>query len=532
MKKPLDISELTIEQKIGQMMLARLPIDQESLDFTLELIRNRSLGGIHIMHKKAGPGFFIKDELDMMKMVLEAADYPILICEDMENGFQRGQVVLPYQMMVGASGSEEYAYEYGKIAAIEAKAAGYNLVFGPIVDIAENPESSCVGFRSYGGSKELVSRMAAATIRAYQDCGMIVTAKHFPGFGPSPVDSHIGMVVLHGDEENLLENGIYPYTYAMEHADLSGVMMGHILAEKIDPELPASVSPKVIGLLRKQGFDGLIMTDSFAMIGMRTLYTDRECYQLAMAAGNDMVMGNYRSSVKDLYQAMLDAYHSGMVTESQIDAAAARVIHAQKKTMEPSKYSELTEQDRKAAEEMCAKAICADCRDGVSAALDKQERYLFVLQEGNQFYNPVTKRMEQDVCDLHTYESVLREKFPNSDFVTLPEFPIKPQIEDFLDKTLGYEHIVFTVLTKSVSYTGSADCTKRMIAVIDGVRKKTDAVVLFGNPYAAREFGEIPRIVYGFDGATAQKYTALALAGEHPVTGVLPVDIYKNRVGE
>ena len=522
-KKPLNYDELTMEQKVGMMMLARLPNDQESLDYTLELIRNHALGGIHIMHKRSGPGFFFADEREMMAKVQEAADYPILICEDMENGYQRGKTVLPYQMMVGATDCEAYAYEYGKIAAVEARKAGYNLVFGPIVDIAENPESSCVGFRSYGGNREIVSRMAAATIRAYQDCGMIVTAKHFPGFGPSPVDSHIGMVVLDGDENDLLENGMYPYLYAKEHADLSGVMVGHIMVPQIDPELPATVSPKIIGLLRKHGFDGLVMTDSFAMIGMRTRFTAEQCYQLAMAAGNDMVMGDYRTSVADLYDAMLRAYREGKVSEQQINDAARRVLKAQNQTLQLPRVTELTEQDVQAADEMCAKAICAICKDGVTPALDREEKYLFVLQEGNMFYNPVSKRVEKDTCDLKTYEQILREKFPNADFYYLPEFPIKPQIETFLNKTLSYQHIVFTVLTKSVSYTGSADCTKRMIALIDGVRSKTDAVVLFGNPYAAREFGCLPRVIFGFDGSTAQKYTALTLAGEHTPTGKLPV---------
>lgn len=521
--KPLDINCLSIEQKIGQMLLMRNPIDQDDFDFVIELIKNRALGGIHISHKYVKDNYYVKSERDILDKVLATADYPILICEDMEYGYPKGVVSMPYQMAIGSTGSEELAYEYGRITAIEAKKVGYNVVFGPIVDIAENPKACCVGSRSYGATKEFVARMAAATIRGYQDNGMIVAAKHFPGFGESEVDNHIGMVYLSGDEQKILEHEMYPYTYATKHADLSGVMMGHIMIPKLDPVYPASISPKAVQLLRSTGYNGLIMTDSFAMIGMTNYFPLPDCHKLAMAAGNDMVMTSYRMSAREAYGYMLDAWREGMVTEEQITSAAQHVIEAQNKTLKPAQKSELDDNDRNITRVMAEKAVAAQL-DGVDTlALDTSEKHLFIIQEGVMYKDPISGAIKADKCDLEVAAEVLKSRFKNADFMTLPEFPVKPQIEHTLATTLRYKSVVMVLANQSISYTGSSDACQRIVSIIDGLREKLSAIVLYGCPYAAREFGRIKRIVYGFDGKECQRIAALALAGEHTPTGRIPV---------
>ena len=523
MMKPLKLEELSVEQKIGQMLLARSPISKEDFAFILELVKNRSLGGIHISNYLMRYCTFETDEKVFLNKILETADYPILMCDDMEYGFPTGKYAMPYQMALGSTDSEELAYEYGKITAIQAKNAGYNLVFGPIVDIAMNPESCCVGVRSFGGDKEIVARMAAAVIRGYQDQGMVVTAKHYPGFGESAVDSHLGMVYLNGDEKLLMERELYPYTYAMEHADLSGVMVGHIMVPKVDPKYPATISPRLISLLRSTGYDGLIMTDSFAMIGMTNIFGIAECHKLAMKAGNDMVMTSYRISSKEAYDYMLSAYREGIVTGEQIDKAAARVIKAQNRTMKACEQKELTDRDIANIVKIGENSISATLSGVDSPALDTQKKHLFIIQEGIIFKNPLTGTVTQDDFKLDTAVGELKKDFPNSDFITLPEFPAKQQIERTMFKTINYDSIVMVLANRSVSYTGSSDTSKRMLSIMDALRAKLEAVLLFGPPYAAREYGNVKRIIYGYDGEDCQRYAALTLAGRHTPTGRLPV---------
>jgi beta-N-acetylhexosaminidase len=520
---PLVIQSLSTEQKIGQMLLMRNPIDQDDFEFVIELVRQRALGGIHISHKYVKDNYYAANERVILDRVLAAADYPILVCEDMEYGYPKGEVSMPYQMAIGATGSEELAYEYGRITAIEAKRAGYNLVFGPILDIAENPKACCVGSRSYGARKEFVARLAAATIRGYQDNGMVVAAKHFPGFGESAVDNHIGMVYLGGDEKAILEHEMYPYTWAARHAGLSGVMMGHIMVPKIDPIYPASISPKLIQLLRANGYQGLIMTDSFAMIGMTNLFPLPDCHKLAMAAGNDMVMTSYRMSARQAYGYMIDAHREGTVTEEQITQAALHVIEAQNKTLKPAQKAALDDADRGITRLMAKQAVAAQLSGVDTVALDTAVRHLFVIQEGVVYKDPISGAIKADKCDLEVATQVLKSRFRNADFVALPEFPAKPQIEHLMARTLEYSSVVMVLANQSVSYTGSSDASQRMVSIIDGLREKLSAIVLYGCPYAAREFGRIKRVIFGFDGMECQRVAALALAGEHTPVGRIPV---------
>lgn len=513
--KSLVLEDLTIEQKIGQMLLCRSPIDAEDKEFILELLRNKSLGGIHL-------GYRFKDDIPEL---LEAAGYPVLICENMEFGYEESCIKLPSPMAVSATDSEEMAYEFGRMTAIEAKTAGYNVVFGPIVDIAMNPLSSCVGPRAYGGDKETVARMATASIKGYQDQGMIVTAKHFPGFGESPVDSHIGMLYLKADEELLTERELYAYVKATEEADLSGVMVGHIMVPKVDPKYPASISPTLIGMLRKAGYNGLAMTDSLAMVGMTNLFGLEESHGLAMAAGNDMVMTSYRISAKTAYEYMLKAYKDGVVTEEQINEAAARVLEAQAKTLKQPQQKTLSQKDKDIAVKMSEDAITAKLFGVKEASISTEDKHLFILEVNNTFVDPETGESQVDDCGISESEELIKKWFPNSDIMKINEFPSRKQMEDTLSTTMKYDSIVMVTYNQSLSYMGSSDLTKRMLALMEGIAHKLSAVVLFGNPYAAREFPPVPRIIFGYDRGYCEEATFKVLSGNLAAKGKLPVNV-------
>ncbi|MBI5652387.1 MAG: hypothetical protein HZC40_18365 [Chloroflexi bacterium] len=522
--KSLVLSELSIEQKIGQMLLARPPINKKDKAYIHDLIKNHALGGIH------GTGKYRRfdsdlegDERDEVREYNEIADYPLLICEDMEFGYARGEIQLPPPLAIASTGSEKLSYEFGRITAIEARSAGYNTVFGPLMDIAMNPRSSCLGPRTFGNNKELVARMATAAIKGYQDQGMVVAAKHYPGFGESHVDSHMGMVYLSGDENSLIERELYPYIRAIQEADLSGVMVGHIMVPKIDAHYPASLSPRLIGLLRQIGFNGLIMTDSFSMVGVTNLFGMEECHRLAMMAGNDMVMTNYRIGAQTAYEYMLKAYQDGCISECQIDAAVTRVIAAQNRTLKKPTQTTITQREKDAAEKMAKRAIAVTLNQVDSAAIDVNQKHLFIIEQGNPFIHPESGKLYHEMNGLDVAVRVLKEKFANSDFVEMDEFPSKVEIEYVLNQTIPYDRVVMVTFNKSLSYMGSSDLTNRQLAFMEAISHKLVAVLLFGNPYAARQFIPVPRLIYGFDNALCQTFAVKTLTGEHIPSGHLPV---------
>jgi len=477
------------------------------------MIAEKKLGGIHL-----GSNMDISEYLD-------AADYPILICDNMEFGFSAGSTKEVHPLAVSAADSEENAYDWARNCAVEAKAKGFNVVFGPLVDIAMNPKSSCVGSRTFGGDKETVARIANAAIRGYQDNGMIVTAKHYPGFGESHVDSHIGMVYLKGDKGSLIKRDLYPYISAIKEADLSGVMVGHIMVPKIDPKYPATISQPLISLLREIGFDGLAMTDSFAMIGLTNMFGLRECHGMAMAAGNDMVMTSYRIKAMTAYEYMLEAFEKGVVTEEQINASVRRVIEAQNKTLKQPEQKELTEEDKSLSLRITEEAATAILNGVDSAAIATDKRHLFVVQTKNPFEDEQREGYKLEGRNMDYFTRRISEEFKNSDVILVNEFPSRRQMEDVCNISRDFESVVFVCFNKNIAYMGTSDLTRRTLSLIEGCAHKTSAVVIFGNPYAARELAPVRRIIFPYEGGYADETAIKVLTGELKPQGKLPLPV-------
>ena len=115
----------------------------------------------------------------------------------------------------------------------EAKAKGYNVVWGPVVDMASKG-AVCRNSRCLSDDINTVCDYALAMIKGYQDEGMIVSAKHF--LNPPDIldDTHMKEGVSSMSENELLEIVAKPYERAIKEAGLTGVMTGHFVLKNID----------------------------------------------------------------------------------------------------------------------------------------------------------------------------------------------------------------------------------------------------------------------------------------------------------
>lgn len=69
--------------------------------------------------------------------------------------------------------------------------------------------------------------------------------------------------------EDLLNYDLYPYIRLIEEGLLDGIMTLHKRFVNIDPDYPATLSKKVIDIIRNLGFNGVAMTDALIMMGIR-----------------------------------------------------------------------------------------------------------------------------------------------------------------------------------------------------------------------------------------------------------------------
>ena len=80
----LKLEELSVEQKLGMLLCARRCYVPEDLEVTLELIRNHAVGCVQVPTNEKTPA--------IMKAIREAADYPLLLIADMEQGYPRADL--------------------------------------------------------------------------------------------------------------------------------------------------------------------------------------------------------------------------------------------------------------------------------------------------------------------------------------------------------------------------------------------------------------------------------------------------------
>ncbi|GAA0512100.1 sugar hydrolase [Paractinoplanes deccanensis] len=208
--------------------------------------------------------------------------------------------------------------------------AGITLDYAPDADVNSNPGNPVIGVRAFGAEPQLVARHSAAFVRGLQAAGVAACAKHFPGHGDTSVDSHLALPLIDRDRQQLAECELVPFRAAVE-AGIQVVMTGHLLVPAYDPEIPATLSRRIItGLLREElGFGGLIVTDAIEMRGVSGKYGLAGAAVRALAAGVDAIcVGGEHADERtatELRDAIVDAVRSGQLPEERLRDAAARV---------------------------------------------------------------------------------------------------------------------------------------------------------------------------------------------------------------
>jgi beta-N-acetylhexosaminidase len=170
---------------------------------------------------------------------------------------------------------------------------GFNLNFGPVVDLARNPRNEVIvgAKRAYGRDAETVVAYARAFVRGQGAAGIGTALKHFPGHGSSLGDTHKGFVDI-SKTWDVVE--LAPYAALMASNDAGMVMAAHVYLDRLDDGTggPASLSaPALEGLLRERmGFEGVIITDDLEMGAIANSYTMKERVIRAVRAGNDILL--------------------------------------------------------------------------------------------------------------------------------------------------------------------------------------------------------------------------------------------------
>lgn len=329
------MNTMSIEEKIAQRIIVDIP----GTEVTSEL--RKFLGG----YPWGGVILFLKNiqnrsqvsELIKELQEIAPAKLPLFVAVDQEGGLiaPLGDLIAPYpgNMALGILNDEKITEEVHGIMARECRELGFNLLFAPVVDVNNNPNNPVIGVRSFGMDVNTVSRLGAAAVRGIQNQALLATAKHFPGHGDTGVDSHLALPAIQHTLSHLRSVELPPFQAAIDE-DVAAIMTAHILFPALDSEYPATLSKTILtDLLRQEmGFNGLIVTDSLKMEGIRVKWDLGTAAVLAVKAGADILLSC--GELEDHYtvlQAVADAYKKGELDEREQSISLSRVFAAKQK---------------------------------------------------------------------------------------------------------------------------------------------------------------------------------------------------------
>ncbi len=525
------LSTLTLREKIAQMMVFHMNmrfLNEESPKWKeiTSLLETDGIGGIHIWFGDVGTSLTLLNEIQQRSKV------PIIVDADIEYGVQRrfsAGTDLPPLMAIAATGNTHFAYEAGRIAALESRALGIHWNFSPVTDVNNNPNNPIINTRSFGEDPDEVGKYAVEFIRGLQDHGMLATAKHFPGHGDTETDSHTSLATIPSDSSRLWSLELKPFQTVID-AGVDAVMVAHVHSPDLQPNanLPATLSSFWISdvLREKMGFKGVIVTDSMAMGGVTRNYSDTYALIHAINAGCDFILQNY--NVKKSIDIVEDAIQKGIISENRINDAALKMLKMKEKVGLHTQRFIALEETRK---------ILGNKEFKKSAMNIAAKSITLVKNENNILPLKVEKNEEIIVIDIYDHPNDHDESTTTKD-LKRSGLKIQSMQVDESDSTSYYNSILQKIPKNApiiLNSFASPSAWKNRIFLPDHqmdfiheLNQKSNRVLLisFGNPYLIQGLPETPGYICAWKGNDIlQKAMVQTLMGKNHFSGTLPITI-------
>lgn len=218
----------------------------------------------------------------------------------------------------------------------QLKALGVTVDFAPVIDVSDQGADTVIGDRSFSNDPVVVTRYGRAFAAGLRDAGILPVLKHFPGHGHGSGDSHTGTVRT-PPLSDLMTSDLVPWRTL---ARMPGVaaMVGHLIVPGLTgPELPASVNPAAITMLRTgrgyngPAFRGVIFSDDLSgMAAISEKYPIEQAAPMALAAGSDIALWLTTDKVTAVLNALEKAVANGKLSMEHVDASVGRILRAKK----------------------------------------------------------------------------------------------------------------------------------------------------------------------------------------------------------
>lgn len=317
------LAQMTMEEKVGQMFFVRC-----NAKTALEDIKRFHLGGYILF--AADTQHETKESLTKkIKSYQDAAKIDMLIGVDEEGGTVT-RLSTYKQFRAVPFHSPQSLYTEGGFPLIQSdtkekcellRQLGFNVNLAPVADVSVN-KSDFIYPRTFGKNAAQTAEYVKTVVEIMNEQTMGAALKHFPGYGNN-VDTHTGIAIDNREYASFQKSDFLPFKAGIE-AGVGSILVSHNIVNCMDPELPASLSPRVHQILRNElGFEGIIMTDDLAMDAIHKYIGDSVSAELAIEAGNDLILASdYASQIPSV----IESVKSGKISESRLDESVLRIL--------------------------------------------------------------------------------------------------------------------------------------------------------------------------------------------------------------
>ena len=327
---------MTLEEKIGQMTQIAITSIADGVNLTAagdSILRTYKVGSVLNTPGDIAqaPGDYDKLIAEINRISIEETGIPTLYGLDHIHGtsYVLGGTLFPQEIGIAATFNREHAYNMGKVAAYESRAANVPWTFSPTMDLGRNPAWPRM-WESFGEDAYVNAQMAVAEVRGMQGddpnhigpYNIAACAKHFMGYGV-PVSGQDRTPSSIAASE-LREKHFEPFKEAMQAGALS-IMVN----SGSNNGMPFHANAELLTKWVKEelNWDGMIVTD---WADINNLYTRervatslKDAVRISVNAGIDMSMVPYNCQFAIDLKELVE---EGLVSMERIDDAVRRVL--------------------------------------------------------------------------------------------------------------------------------------------------------------------------------------------------------------
>ena len=314
------LGRMTLEEKVGQMM----QLDARSGDLD-DLIVDKHVGSI--LHTSPS---------DLPKAVETVnaktrLGIPLVIGDDCIHGysFWPGATIFPEQLGMATTWDSEKVQAAGRATAEEVSTTGVHWTFSPVLCIARDTRWGRVG-ETFGEDPYLIGEMASSIVKGYQGGAkageplakdaILACAKHFAGYSETQGGRDASEADL---SHRKLESWFLPPFERVAKEGCGTFMLGYESIEGV----PVTFNKWLLSdrLRGAWNYQGTLITD-WDNVG-RSVWEQKvkpdyvQAAADAVKSGNDLVM-----TTPKFYEGAIEAVKTGLLDESLIDAAVARIL--------------------------------------------------------------------------------------------------------------------------------------------------------------------------------------------------------------